>query len=159
MLWTLDMNLSRSCLGMTVAVGLAIAAAIPASAQGLQHFAVLGGGNVVSAAGKAKAGDPDGSAAAAITLDRSNTRLCVIMLVQLIDKPTAAALRQGVAGVNGPVVVNLNLPPAGNPGSATTCINGFDSTVGLHVRTRPGDFYLDVRTGPFPGGAIRGQIF
>lgn len=153
------MKLSRPCLGVALAAGLATAGPTLASAQGLQHFAVLGGGNVVSADGKAKAGDPDGSAAAAITLDRSNSRLCVIMLVQLIDKPTAAALRQGVAGVNGPVVVNLTLPAAGNPGSSTTCISGFDPAVGLHIRTRPGDFYLDVRTGPFPGGAVRGQIF
>lgn len=151
------MNLLRSCLLMTVAI--ALDGSTPAWAQGLQHFAVLGGGNVVGADGSAKAGDPDGSAAAAITLDRSNRRLCVIMLVQLIDKPTAAALRQGVAGVNGPVVVRLTLPSAGNPGSTTTCIKGFDPAVGLHIRTRPGDFYLDVGTAPFPGGAIRGQIF
>lgn len=153
------MKLLQPSIGMMVAVGLAIAGPTPARAQGLQHFAVLGGGNVVGADGKAKAGDPDGSAAAAITLDRSNRRLCVIILVQLIDKPTAAALREGVAGKNGQVVVSLVLPAAGNPGSSTTCIDGLDRDVGLHVRSRPGDFYLDVRTAPFPGGAIRGQIF
>lgn len=158
MLWTPDMNVSRAYAG-AAAIALAVAYPAPAPAQGLQHFAVLGGGNVVSADGRAKAGDPDGSAAAAITLDRSNRRLCVVMLVQLIDKPTAAALRLGVAGVNGPVVVDLTLPDAGNPGSSATCIKGFDPAVGLHIRTRPGDFYLDVGTAPFPAGAIRGQIF
>jgi hypothetical protein len=152
------MNLSHSSLGIVAIAGLTLAGT-PASAQGLQHFAVLSGGNEVNAAGKANAGDPNGSGAVALSLDRAGTRLCVTMVVQLLDTPTMAHIHARTAGVNGPIAVTLTPPNAGNPGSSTTCVTGLAAALTSHIREKPGDFYVNVHTTAFPAGAIRGQLF
>ena len=70
--------------------GLAVlGAASSASAQGLQLFAVLLGGNEVSATGQAAAGDLDGSGTASVILVAED-QLCFSILVDNIDQPAMA---------------------------------------------------------------------
>jgi len=119
-------------------------------------FAVLLGGNEVSSTGQANAGDPDGVGSATILID--TTRLCFGLTVNNIGAPVVAHIHRGVAGVNGPIVVNLIVPGGGNPGASSGCV-----TVGAdllaNIRTNPGLFYVNVHTAAFPGGAVRGQLF
>ena len=152
------MRLQRAALGLAMVAGLAAADPAPASAQGYQFFAVLNGGNVVSASGRAYAGVRDGSGAAAITANRENTRLCVAILVNLIDKPTSAHLHEATAGKNGPIVATLTAPASGNPGTSSVCLASTDRAMVQRLRETPTNFYVDVHTGDFPAGALRGQI-
>lgn len=128
-----------------------------AQAQGIQHFAVMNGGNEVSAAGAASAGDPDGSGAASITV--TGTRVCFSLLVELIGTPTAAHIHEAEAGTNGPIVIPLLAPATGNPGTRAGCISGLGAALVTRLRNNPNLFYVNVHTGAFPAGAIRGQLF
>ena len=102
--------MSNQLLPWTFAATFAFAAVNmgAAEAQGIQHFAVLNGGNEVSAAGAASAGDPDGSGAASIIV--LGNRICYSILVERIGTPNAAHIHEAEAGANGPVVVTV---PAG----------------------------------------------
>lgn len=128
-----------------------------AAAQGVQHFAVLNGGNEVSAAGAAAAGDPDGSGAASITV--SGTRVCFSILVELIGTPVAAHIHEAEAGANGPIVVTLTPPAAGNPGARAGCVAGLGAGLLTRLRNTPNQFYVNVHNAAFPAGALRGQLF
>ena len=146
----------RPCklLGWATAIGMA-AGASAASAQGLQHFAVLSGGSVVSPGGQAAAGDPDGSGAVALTSDDAG-QVCVSILTVKTGAATSASVREKAAGANGPVVFALN-PPTGTPARSITCVTN-PARLSL-LRLKPNHFYVDVRTAAFPNGALRGNFF
>lgn len=133
-------------------------------AQGLALFAVLVGGNEVSATGAANAGDQDGFGTFTMTvhptrLDPNNELLCFGLTVRAIGTPRAAHIHAAKAGVNGNVVVTLApLPGLGNPGTSSGCVPAANSTVAA-LTSRPANFYVNVHTDAFPGGAIRGQLF
>ena len=128
-----------------------------ASAQGVEHFAVLNGGNEVSVSGEAAAGDPNGFGAATVVFAGSG-RICYSIVVHRISTPTAAHIHDGEAGVNGPIVVPLEPPTAGNPGTIAACSADLDKALISRILKTPGDFYVNVHTGQFPGGAVRGQL-
>jgi CHRD domain len=153
------MRRHRPALGLITAAGLAVVGSATASAQGYQFFAVLNGGNVVGAGGQASAGVRDGSGAAAITANRENTRLCVTIAVNLIDKPVSAHLHEAPAGKNGPIVATLRAPAGGNPDTAGICIANPDAAMVQRLRQTPSNFYVDVHTGDFPAGSLRGQVY
>jgi hypothetical protein len=85
-----------------------------------------------------------------------------------ITPPIFAHIHDGVAGINGPVVVLFfdvpevaAGPPAGLPATvsaAAGCVDGQDPAVLRDIRRHPSDFYVNVHTPEFPGGAIRGQL-
>lgn len=145
-------------LAAAAGIGVSLTVAAGASAQGLQHFAVLTGGNVVTAAGKAAAGDPDGSGAAAVTIDDTG-QVCVSLMVVKLGASTKAAIRQGTAGVNGGIIIALTPPVGGNPGNSSTCTRTIVPSRLALLREKPNHFYIDIRTGEFPNGALRGQMF
>jgi hypothetical protein len=128
-----------------------------ASAQGTQHFAVLSGGNEVSTTGDANAGDQDGSGAAAVIV--LSSRICFSILVTRIATPTLAHIHEEEAGQNGPIVVNLNPPATGNPGTSSGCVPVNNAALLTRIRETPNQFYVNVHNTPFPSGALRGQLF
>jgi hypothetical protein len=124
------------------------------------HFAVLNGANEVSAEGAANAGDLDGFGGATVVV-HSNTRICFALAFTRTARVVAAHIHQGEAGENGPVVVDFGIPEggiAGNPGAHSGCVTGGASVIRA-IRSNPGGFYVNIHTGQFPGGAIRGQLF
>jgi hypothetical protein len=135
----------------------AVLAVSAATARNLQFFAVLLGGNEVSAGGDANAGDPNGTGTASVIVV-SGTQICYSILVDNIDKPTMAHIHEAPAGVNGPIVVPLSEPSTGNPGTSSDCTT-VDSDLVNRIRDTPSDFYVNVHTGNFPAGAVRGQLF
>ena len=141
-----------------VLAGLSLTGASAAFAQGVQLFAVLNGGNEVGPTGLAAAGDPDGQGAASVIYIGS-TAICFSILVDNIDAPVAAHIHQNVAGRNGPIVVNLTPPNAGNPGVVSRCLFNLDAATLRAIRATPSEYYVNVHTGAFPAGAVRGQLF
>ena len=128
-----------------------------ASAQGVQLFAVLNGGNEVTNDGEAAAGDLNGFGAATVIFAGLG-RLCYGLVVHRISAPTAAHIHDGRAAVNGPIVITLTASNAGNPGAIGGCISGLDNALLRKIQKTPGEFYVNVHNEQFPGGAIRGQL-
>jgi hypothetical protein len=120
-------------------------------------FAVLLGGNEVSANGAANAGDPNGRGSATVTI--TGRTLCFGILVDNIGQPTLAHIHRGVAGTNGPIVVPFNPPASGNPGSSSNCISNLDRNLLDDIQSHASRYYVNVHTRQFPSGAVRGQLF
>lgn len=145
------MALVRVLSAFIIAGALWALAGSAAQAQGLHFHAVLVGGNEVAG------GDVDGFGTAAAHF-RSSTQICVAIIVSKIATPTAAHIHEGFAPTNGPVVIPLTAPAAGNPGGAFGCA-AVTSALYNAIRSNPTKFYVNVHTADFPGGAIRGQLF
>ena len=138
-------------------VGLAGFDPSAASAQDAQLFAELRGGAEVGPTGLAAAGDPDGAGNATVSVVAADA-LCFTILVNHIDPPALAHIHQGAAGINGPIVVNL-VPPVGGETSASASCVAVDPALLEAIRRSPAEFYVNVHTGAFPAGAVRGQLF
>jgi CHRD domain len=152
--------LSTSCAAALL--GLSVFTPPLAYAQGVSLFAVLAGGNEVSGGGAANAGDQNGFGTATIivhpTSDPNNEQLCFGITVRGIDRPTAAHIHFAKAGVNGPISLALTAPAVGNPGTSSGCKIASNALVNA-LTSRPANFYVNVHTVTFPGGALRGQLF
>lgn len=107
-------------------------------------------------------GDPDGSGAAEVKVNVRKEKLCFTLVVLDITLPTAAAhIHDGGAGEAGPIVVTLKAPEevAGSGiGLATGCVKQLDRPLLRDIKANPADYYINVHTSDFPGGAVRGQL-
>ncbi len=83
--------------------------------------------------------------------------VCYTIIVQGLTSPaTAAHIHHGAAGVAGPVVITLEAP---NDGGVTVgCVDEVDKALVSDIQNNPGDYYVNVHTADFPGGADRGQL-
>jgi len=95
-------------------------------------------------------GDTDGAGLAVLTIDGTTLRYNV--WTQNIAAATAAHVHSGAAGVAGPPVVTLDHNMLANGSVAIT------TAVADQIRANPAGFYVDVHTGDFPNGAVRGQL-
>lgn len=123
------------------------------------HFAVLSGGNEISADGKANAGADEGRGSVTVFVDPEGSQICFGLAVDDIDAPTAAHIHKGLAGSNGPIVVTLTAPSGGEPGAASGCIRDVDAQLLWAIHNKPWAYYVNVHTAKYPDGAIRGQLF
>jgi hypothetical protein len=144
------MRLHHLLFGLPFLLGAPLMGPDSAAAQGLQLFAALFGGEEVGG------GDPDGFGAAAITFHDSS-KVCFGIVVDRLDKPNLAHIHAEKAGVSGPVFVTLSPPATGNPGASSGCV-AITSAQYTALRNSPSNFYVNVHTGLFPNGAIRGQL-
>jgi hypothetical protein len=97
-------------------------------------------------------GDPDGRGAAFIDVNADAGEVCADVRWTGIDEPTGMHIHRGAWGVQGPIVVGFF-----SPGPGTRCVAA-DPDLVREIRDEPREFYLNVHTGPFPAGAIRGQL-
>ena len=118
-------------------------------------FATLTGANEVGNDGQRGAGDRDGKGAASLLV--TSSKVCFGIQVSGLTKPTAAHIHIGRAGQNGPVVVPLKAPSAGNPGTSAGCVNA-SAAIRNNLKTAPSGGYVNVHTQAFPSGAVRGQL-
>ena len=134
-------------------------AATSQSRSALQNrplFAVMTGRKEVDADGRRGAGDLNGRGSFTATVD--GDQLCFGITVKNIDDPAAAHIHRGQPDEAGPVVVPLTAPSSGDPGASSGCVD-VDSATARAILKRPHRYYANVHTGPFPGGAVRGQLF
>jgi hypothetical protein len=100
-------------------------------------------------------GDRDGRGAAYVLV--TSTKICYGVVVNSVAKPTAAHIHRGRTGVNGPIVLPLRTPTAGNHGQSGGCVSG-TSTLRSQLKSTPTQFYVNVHNTAFPNGAVRGQL-
>lgn len=101
-------------------------------------------------------GDPDGSGAAALTLNPGTGQVCFELSVSGIALPaTGAHIHVGTADVAGGVVIGL-IPPDAS-GSSSGCVTA-DRDLILAILQNPEGYYVNVHSTEFPAGAVRGQL-
>ena len=124
--------------------------------RSLALFADLNGRNELDATTLQRgAGDPDGFGSASFTIN--GTSLCFGITVGNIATPVMAHIHKGRKFENGPVVVPLTQPSAGNPGASSGCVT-VDAALAADILAHPKTYYTNVHTGEFQAGAVRGQL-
>ena len=159
------MKRSRLLLSLALAALVALALAGAASAArldvadhgGRSFSTVLTGEAEVNNEGVPNQGDPDGSGTATITVNPGQEEVCFELSVADIDTPTGAHIHEGAAGTNGPVVVGLEPLPSTGDSSSSGCVS-LDRQEIIEILRDPSNYYVNVHTGDFPDGAIRGQL-
>ncbi|MFH8790819.1 CHRD domain-containing protein [Streptomyces roseoverticillatus] len=126
--------------------------------EGAVFFAgSLSGANEVPAADGKATGDKDGQAVAFLRVQGDEVSFAFSF--RGIATPTAAHLHQGERGKNGDVRIPFfaqKLPDGRT--SATGTVKVTDRKLLGDLAAGPGGFYLNLHTGEFPGGAVRGQV-
>ena len=110
---------------------------------------------VLSGSAETPTGDPDGSGKIKITFDTQEGLVCWSMTFKGIAKPTGAHIHKGAAGAAGPVVVPI--PTPSDKGATKGC-TAVGRALIKDIIASPGDYYFNVHTAEFPGGAVRGQL-
>jgi hypothetical protein len=107
----------------------------------------------IDGASETAGGDTDGSGSFSGELDTETGDVCYVLSVAKIAKPVAAHVHEGAAGADGKPVMTLEVTgPDGD-----MCLAAEPDLLKLIVAT-PGGYYVNVHTGDFPKGAVRGQL-
>ena len=146
---------------IVAAAALAVVGVVGAGAKGASGgskalFAVMSGKKEVSAEGDKRAGDLNGQGSFSAIFD--GNELCYGITVKNIEDPVAAHIHKGSPRVAGPVVQALQQPATGDPGASSDCV-AVDTALARAIQKNPAKYYVNVHTGDFPGGAVRGQLF
>ncbi len=112
--------------------------------------ASLSGANEVSATG----GDPDGTGTVRVTVNPGKNLVCWDITVDNIAGATRGHIHEGVAGANGPIVVeffegNTQLQGCASPKAGTTA---------REILKNPAGYYVNIHNTQYAGGAVRGQL-
>ena len=132
-----------------------VLAASPVAATTITYSLSMTGAQEVPAAG-----DPDGLATGTITINDSSGLISWSITYSGIATPLAAMHIHGPVGpvgVAAGVFVGLGVATTGGPG---TLISSVTTTVAnaTAINAIPTNFYVNIHNGPFPGGAVRGQL-
>ena len=146
----------RAALAATgVIAGLTVGGQALAGDGGRPLQTSLTGAEECNAAGVCNLGDPDGSGSASLRLNPGREQICFTIKVDNIDLPaTGAHIHEAPAGSAGPVVVPL---PAPTGETTTGCVSAERSLI-KEIMRDPDEYYVNIHTAPFPGGAVRGQL-
>ncbi|HEY0520989.1 MAG TPA: CHRD domain-containing protein [Ilumatobacteraceae bacterium] len=166
---------SKRAFALT-AVGLAAAVAIPTVAFGNARpnptaqtntplvARMTGAQEVPNSTPGAQTQDPDGLGSAAVTFDLGATPADVcwdLTYTGLTGTPIAAHIHGPAApGVTAPVVIGFTPFTTLTPTGASSCRNltAGEATIAADIVAHPENYYVNVHTTDFPGGAIRGQL-
>jgi hypothetical protein len=104
------------------------------------------------------ANNPPGPAAATgnatIEIDAAAGQVCQTISYAGTGAPlTLAHIHVGDAGVNGPVVVDLQVVPSGQE----VCVAANPTVLG-EIVANPAGYYVNLHTDDFPNGVLRGQL-
>jgi hypothetical protein len=101
-------------------------------------------------------GDPDGSGSATVMLDPAAGTACWNMTASGIGTVNQSHIHVGAAGTSGDVVVPLDVD--GFDASTEGCTSNVEASVLQGIIDNPAGYYVNLHTGEFPAGAIRGQL-
>ncbi|MDQ1538216.1 MAG: hypothetical protein QOE58_2609 [Actinomycetota bacterium] len=93
------------------------------------------------------------SGKATVTVDESSGQVCATVTTTVKDA-VAIHIHKGATGVNGPVVVPLNLKSING---ASTCVTA-KPDVAKAIAANPAGYYVNIHTPAKPAGAERGQL-
>jgi hypothetical protein len=133
--------LGSALLGMVLSTG-------PAWAQSVVRL-----GSTLAGANETGGGDSDGTGTFSAEIDPESGDLCFTLAVDKIGAPTAAHVHLGAAGADGDPVAAISV--TGNDGDECVALQ---RDVAKAIVANPAGYYVNVHTGDFPKGAIRGQL-
>ena len=157
-------RLIKGSIATLVAAGAVLglaASPVPAGATDSHKFAA----NIIQLNGQNEnpPADPDGKALMAYVA--FGNHFCYAWAAKDIDPPLAAHIHAGAAGVNGGIVVMLQVPDPAAHECITAVPDDTPNTIMVLTQSEldaiidnPAGFYANVHTAPFPAGAIRGQL-
>ena len=149
-------RIAIAALSAALVLAVAIPLAMGASGERTKSLAaVMNGKKEVDENGKKNSGDLNGLGTFTAIVDSG--QLCFGITVRDLDAPVAAHIHRGGPKVMGPVVLPLTQPADGDPGASSACVP-VESKLANELLKRPSRFYVNVHTGKFPNGAVRGQL-
>ena len=101
-------------------------------------------------------GDPNGAGLFEGRVNPGQGRICYSLSAGNIGDATAAHIHLGAAGVAGDPVLTLDTPD-GDDEDSEEC-QDIDRSLAQALIRDPADYYVNIHTGDFPDGAIRGQL-
>ena len=140
---------SRGSLAITIALGLVASVAMAGVAAAAESTLTA------QLAGSAET-DEDGTGTATLVLDPDAGTACWEMTAEGIDPVTISHIHEGAEGVNGDVVVDLDLD--GFEGTSEGCNEAAEGEALQAIIDDPAGYYVNLHNEAFPGGAIRGQL-
>ena len=84
--------------------------------------------------------------------------MCYGIAVKDIGEPVAAHIHKGGRNKNGPIVVELDPPSSGDPGSSSGCVR-LSRKLSKAIPKNPSKYYVNIHNAKYPDGAARGQLF
>ena len=150
-----DATVSHPAAGATQAAGAL--GRYSENAPGARYFtSILTGDNEVPVKGKPAVGDKDGSAVALMRVQGDEVSFAFAWTG--IGTPTMAHLHQGARGTNGDVKIPFFMEKLkGGTPFAFGSVKVKDADLLRSIKAHPDQFYFNLHTGEFPGGAVRGQ--
>ena len=105
-------------------------------------------------------GDNNGKGDVTVLATPSKRKVCFGLDVRNLDPIHAAHIHRGAEDVAGPIKVTLFEDEAGldGDGAYEGCIRNLKRKLVRNIANRPERFYVNVHTGEYPDGAIRGQL-
>ena len=125
--------------------------AVPVAAQDYSNLATSLFGENITGSG----GDDDASGDFNGEIDIGRGKLCYYFEIEGLDDASGVAIHKGAAEADGAETLALTLPQSG--GDDEVCVDG-DPALLRTIAEKPEDYYLIVRSGGHPEGAIRGQL-
>ena len=149
---------------MRISKSLIIVAAIAAALVAIPALSMAAGTTQLTAKLRGSEevpgpGDPNGKGEASVAVKPKREKVCFQLTFEKIEGATAAHIHKGVAGVAGPIKVELFEDATGSPGpTAEGCVKDQKKRLLRKIARKPQRFYVNVHNDDFPGGAIRGQL-
>lgn len=140
---------SRGNLALAVALGLVASLALAGIVVAAETTLTA------QLAGSAET-DEDGTGTATLVLDPDAGTACWEMTAEGIDPVTISHIHEGAEGVDGGVVVDLDLD--GFEGTSEGCNEAAEADALQAIIDDPAGYYVNVHNEAYPGGAIRGQL-
>lgn len=103
-------------------------------------------------------GDPDGMAMGVLTINPGTNVISWNFTYSDIAAPTGFHIHTGADGVAGGVLVNLGTATSGGPGTLIGSVASISNATIDALLASPADFYVNLHTSEFPGGAVREQL-
>lgn len=120
-------------------------------------FAFLSGAQEVPVPNGPAVGDPDGLGISFVDAKKDTVKYSTAWVG--VGAPVAGHIHRAPAGVNGPVVVEFFTTPIPSSIFAVAgTVRGIDKKLVAKISSHPDQFYVNLHTAEFPGGAIRGQL-
>ena len=135
---------------------LVLALPTAASARLKPLFSAMSGANEITDDGMRGVGDPDGGGSFTAVID--GREMCYGIAVKDIGDPVAAHIHRGGRNKNGPIVVELDPPSSGDPGSSSGCVR-LSRKLSRAIPKNPSKYYVNIHNAKYPDGAARGQLF
>lgn len=105
-------------------------------------------------------GSKNGKGDITVKVTPSKRKVCFVLDVKNLDPIHAGHIHKGAEGVAGPIKVTLFEDDTGldGDGAYDGCVKQVKKKLLKKIVKNPANYYVNIHTGDFPDGAIRGQL-